>query len=146
MGMNRRGELIEEIRQITSQYKDEVPGKRRAWPKAIKDRVRELNEIGMSMSAIGRELGLSYYTLHKWRKSKKRLSGEFHQLPMVVDREAARLVPQVRTAKKTATVAVTGAKAKSKPTNQTVTVTTPEGFRIEGISLSELRMVMESVR
>lgn len=72
--MNRRNELLEEILQITSQYKDEVPGKRKAWPKAIKERVRELNELGMNVKAICERAGQPYYTVLSWRPPKRRVT------------------------------------------------------------------------
>jgi hypothetical protein len=142
--MNRRNELLEEILQITSQYKDEVPGKRKAWPKAIKERVRELNELGMNVKAICERAGLPYYTVLSWRPPKRRVTrshGEFKQVPIVINPRQlpAPIVDENRTPKKTATVAV-------EPPRQTVTVTTPLGFRIEGLELAQVRAVIEGLR
>ena len=40
---NQREQLLDEIEQIQRQYKDEVPGKRRAWPRSIKTRIQQMH-------------------------------------------------------------------------------------------------------
>lgn len=120
----KRPELIEEIRQIISQYRDEVERERKPWPKAVKDRVAELLVAGLSAPEICRATGLAYHTVLKWR-------------PSSIKRGAPRGIH----VSKFKEVAVVPAKARAiaalQPTERirqikgTVTVTTPEGFKIE---------------
>jgi len=64
-------ELVSEIKQIMEQYRREVPGRRRAWPEAIKSRVRRLNESGLSLYSIAQLIGIPYVTLKSWERKQK---------------------------------------------------------------------------
>ena len=130
-------ELIEEIKQISIQYNSEVGRSRKAWPKSIKDRVAKLFEAGLRATAIAERTGLAYFTVLKWRPpgqkkiSRCRSKAIFNELA-VVDAEF------------TPVVSVTVPQIPAKPnSNQdsdiaTVTVTTPEGFKIDvqGIAIA----------
>ena len=122
-------ELIEEIKQIIFQYRDEVERERKPWPKAIKDRVAELFGSGLSAPEISRATGLAYHTVLKWR-------------PATIKRGAPR-GRHVADFKEVAVVPVKKNEIAIKPTSEstpefrgTVTVTTPKGFRIEVPSLN----------
>lgn len=56
----RKDELLGEVKQIFEQYRQEVPGKRRAWPESIKQRVEELHKLGLSYTQIAKKAGISY--------------------------------------------------------------------------------------
>ena len=120
--MTRREELLKDIREMTAQYRAEVPGGRKAWPKSIKDRVMELSRMGMRTTAIADATGLTYFTIHGWKKS----GAGFHALAVA----------------KPATVTVP---IKTQPT-ATVTVTTGNGLRIEGISFEQALVLAEKLR
>ena len=51
--------LIDEIHQIKAQYEQQVTGKRKQWPKAIKERVMALVSTGMGPQAIAKRTGVS---------------------------------------------------------------------------------------
>ena len=96
--------LINEILQIKSQYAREVgPGGRKVWPRAIKDRICELSNLGMTIKSIAEMTGISAETLYVWR-AVARKSG-FKSLAVVNKKSAI----------------------------ATVTVATPNGFVIEGL-------------
>ena len=59
-------QLFSEIRQIIEQYKAEVHGRRRAWPKSVRDRVVSLSRLGMKNQVIAKETGLSMNTVYSW--------------------------------------------------------------------------------
>lgn len=138
---SRAAELIQEIRQITSQYKAEVPGHRRAWPEAIKGRVAELFGLGMRPKKISEATGISSHTVSLWKSQFKRKQ-EFHQVKIIDSRSKSIAIAEP---KSLATVTVRKRrgrppKTRSQPLEAsnlvTVTVTTPEGFRIEGLPVS----------
>lgn len=118
-------EIFEELRQICEQYKNEVPGRRRAWPKSIKDRVFALQRQGIRSNQIAKRVPIPYATIMSWNVSDKR-KGAF--LPVKVVKSAT-----------PPTVTVGGRpKRKHGPVESkvmTVTVVTPKGLRIEGLPI-----------
>lgn len=120
----KREELIDEIKQIIVQYREEVERDRKPWPKAIKDRVAELLTSGMTAPEICRATGLAYHTVLKWRPSSIKRGAprgihvsKFKEVAVVPVR-----VPQIPTEPSTPRV---------REIKGTVTVTTPSGFKIE---------------
>ncbi len=74
--------LFEEIKQIHAQYVDEVgPGDRKAWPRAIKSRVLELDRMINSTKRTAEVCGLSVDTIYQWRAEVKKAN--FKQLSVV---------------------------------------------------------------
>ncbi len=125
---NRIQILVEEINQIRAQYVNEVgPGGGKAWPKAIKARVLELDQLVKSTKQTAELSGLAVDTLYQWRSEAKK--EKFKQISVVNN--------------KSVTVTDTNPRSRSViPENQrsvTVTVTTPKGFVIEGLP-SELAL------
>lgn len=120
-------ELLNEINQLLSQYRVEVPGGRRAWPESIKSRAMELRNHGLNCTEISRAAGIPYFTVLKWQKEKRKPG--FDLVNVVPARRGRR--------RKVATVTVPGLSVKPvtpASATSTVTVTTPKGLRIEGIS------------
>ena len=113
--MNRREELLKDIREITAQYRVEVPDGHKAWPKSIKARTEELLRLGMSATQISRDTGIAYYTVHNW----KRRAGAFRALEIAAAKSAP---PQLT--------------VKALPP-LFVTITMPSGLRIEGVPIEE---------
>lgn len=128
---DRSAELVDEISQLVSQYRREVPGPHRAWPESLRSRVIELHELGFNFSEISRKTGLPYYTILKWR-----------------DEFTPRAFRMLRVAekKKVASVAVTDPAAKvgsvAEASTTGAVVVLPSGARIEGLGLEELKAVI----
>jgi hypothetical protein len=152
----RAAELIQEIRQITLQYKAEVPGRRRAWPEAIRKRVTELFSLGLKTRKISEVTGISIHTLSLW-KSQINGGQSFQQLKIIDAAESK--AKSLATAKTNSFATVTVAKKRGRPPKVlspqqldvsnivTVTVTTPDGFRIEGVPVREaLQWIIRGVR
>ncbi|MBU6375845.1 MAG: hypothetical protein KGQ59_07615 [Bdellovibrionales bacterium] len=121
-------EIFEQLNQICEQYKKEVPGRRHAWPKSIKDRILALQRAGVGAPQIAKRVPVPYATIMSWAIAEKK-SGGF--LPVKVVK-----------AKRSPTVTVRGARdlggaSRTKTESLTVTVVTPEGFRIEGLPVTE---------
>jgi hypothetical protein len=64
--------LIREICQIREQYQAEVGSRRKPWPKAIRDRILELDDLGLSRKSIVADTGVPYHTILNWRYQSKR--------------------------------------------------------------------------
>jgi hypothetical protein len=112
--------LIDQIRELRAQYIAEVGEGRRAWPKSIRERVQRLDELGMSAREASERTGVGYETFLQWRyQRKQQLKKQFHQIA-------------VKALSKIGNVTVPKMK-KAKPLQKigTVTVTTPEGYRVE---------------
>lgn len=140
--MESAEKIIEEIRQIKAQYKAEVNGGRKQWPRAIKSRIMNLCELGFRPRSIADQTGVSYHTISVWRAQQYR-KGKFHQLPVFVEST------NKMTRKKFASVTVTK-KSNSLEANAkvvTVTVTTPEGFVLKTESVeSAVQIVLHLKR
>lgn len=110
--------LVEEIKQIREQYEAEVGvRRRRAWPRAIKERVVRLCELTGSIKDAAELADISKDSVYAWRsKSKVRA---FNQLDVVEKRPV--------------TVTDTSRQFLDQLPSVTVTVTTPRGFLIEGL-------------
>ena len=111
--------LIQEIIQVREQYFAEVGAdKRRAWPKSIRDRMLELCAQKYNRKELAERTGVPYETIMQW---------------LYVERHANRMFQPVHI-KDDATVTV-ASKSTPKPIkteNSTVTVTLPDGCRVEG--------------
>jgi hypothetical protein len=115
--------LLDEIKQISQQYQQQVPGRRKAWPNAIKQRVIALKDLGLSFKAISEQTGLPYFTVLGWRETR----GTFRQVS-----------PSQEIVTATVTVPTCPLIPATVIPTATVTVATPEGYRIEGLSISQL--------
>lgn len=146
---DRAAQIIDEIQQITAQYKAEVPGRRHAWSKAIKERVHALFAMGLKPKAITERTGLSYHTVVYWSTQAKQTQ---KLLPVkVVAAKSRRLpVPTVKAAIATVAVKKRGRPSSSKSLgpllNATVTVTTPDGFIIEGLPAQVALALLQEAR
>ena len=75
-------QIFSEIRQMQDQYRAEVTGKRKTWPKSIRERVIKLSVLGIRTQVIVKETGISLNTIYSWvsrgsRKAEKSLSPSF---------------------------------------------------------------------
>ncbi len=120
--------LIEEIKQITIQYRAEVGSQRKPWPNSIKTRVEKLLLTGMKLPQIAKLTGVPYFSILHWRSREKK---KFHQLE--VKQSPAASESKAATVTVAALPAVKEAKVEVAPIQKiaTVTVTTPDGFHIK---------------
>lgn len=113
--------LIEEIREITIQYKAEVGSQRKPWPKAIKIRIEKLFDLGWKAPKIAEATGVPYFSILHWRSRERK---KFHALEV-----------KALTVQESAAVTVADANKNHKSSNPAtvtvVTVTTPDGFQIK---------------
>lgn len=133
--MPQSEDLVSEISQIMEQYRREVPGKRSRIPLSVKERVLGLQGLGLTCAEISRRTGIPYFSVLRW---KNRRRGGF-EVMRVTNGKTGRLISKADT--------VTVARRRKKRVVATVTVSTawptvsivtPSGIRIEGVSLDTL--------
>jgi hypothetical protein len=133
--------IFDEIRQLITQYSREVPGGRRAWPESIKVRVVKLSALGVSLPEISKRSELSYYTIVNWVPQEQRRQYRARQRKITgPDGHFAPVA--IRDGQAIATVTVTNDSKTIVPIsapNATVTVTLPDGVRIEGVTSEFLK-------
>lgn len=137
--------LMEEIRDLRSQYVAEVGKGRRVWPRSIKERVTALDEMGVPAKQVSQNSGVGYATILQWRfKRRRKQSANFHELAVTAP-AMTRSIAKIGT--------VTAPNDKFKKTSGkniaklcTVTVTTPEGFRIEAPDAETALILLNSLR
>ena len=110
--------VLEDIKQITSQFRTEVPRQRTAWPNSIRNRVMSLFDLGMSSMAISKKTSIPYHTVLKWKSTR----GEFRELSTV-------------------TVPTSGESLHHHV--GMVTVTTSKGLRVEGLTIDQAIVLIE---
>lgn len=137
--------LMQEISDLRSQYVAEVGKGRRVWPRSIKERVTALDDMGVPAKQISERSGVGYATILQWRfHRRRRQNANFH--------EVAVTAPAVTTAiAKIDTVTMRKDRIK-RPTGKniaklgTVTVTTPEGFKVEAPDAETALMLLKGLR
>lgn len=67
-----RIQILDEVRQLCSQYAAEVPSKRRTWPKSIKERVLQLLQMEIPCEEIGSRSGIPVATIYSWKMVMKK--------------------------------------------------------------------------
>ena len=131
--------LVQEIQQIKIQYKNEVSGGRKQWPRAIRERVMQMLGHGSALREVSERTGISYHTIASWTAAAHRC--KFHQLPVVGKSK------KVERVKKIVTVTV-AKKSKSEPRSKiaTVTVKTPDGYLIRLDSAHDAIFILRQLR
>ena len=124
---NHADELFIEINQLLTQYRQEVPGRRRAWPESIKSRVVQLRSLGVKFAQISERTTIPYHTVLQWRSK----STDFTPVK-IVNRRQREIVPTVTV-------------KDPKPDLGTVTVTTPSGIRVEGVGRELLLEILSNL-
>lgn len=133
--VERASALIEEINQIKAQYVAEVGKGRRVWPKSIKSRIAELDGLGVPAKHVAERTDIPYETIILWRyKRRRERDAGFHELKV-----AASELPVI-----SKSVAVTATKSEISP--MSLTVTTPEGYRVEGLTEEVLLRLLARLR
>ena len=145
-----KSDLFDQLSQLCRQYKVEVPGQRQAWPESVKVLIRKLIASGTPAPEIARVSGISYFTINKWSRDARKSAAppsSFVEARVVGASPRSLLAPPRRRGrpKRIATVTVAEPKIKIASTLAgvndeiaacvavTVTVTTPSGFKLEGL-------------
>ncbi len=117
--MTERSEnLIQEIIQIREQYFAEVgEDKRRAWPKSIRDRMLELCSQKYNRKELAKRTGIPYETIMQW---------------LYVQRHATKMFQPVHIQDDVTVTPNSPPMPIKTELNSTVTVTFPDGCRVEG--------------
>ena len=125
---DRVNQLTIEIRQICEQYLAEVgEGGYKVWPRSIKDRVLVLSDLVGSCKKASEICGLSVETIYQWRADAKK--AQFKSIAVVESKT------------KSGAVTVPVSKALTAQEFVSVTVTTPNGYKIEGDGDAVLRIL-----
>ena len=125
--------LISEIIQIREQYVAEV-GKRRAWPRAIKERIAQLQALGLRPGAIAERTGVPYQTIILWKYKERKLLARkpFHPVAITGQESISK------------SLSVTPKEIKMPESQRRgLRLTTPQGFAIEGL---DARLALELLR
>lgn len=135
--MNETEKLFDEILQIRSQYKAEVDGTHKQWPKAIRERAMRLQELGVSRKNLSQRSGISYHTLAYWSMARKQSAG-FHPLAVKP--------PLLPTEGEAATTVTRHKNADHRKVFATVTVTTPDGSHFRFASARDALLVLKGLK
>ncbi len=137
--------LMQEISELREQYVAEVGKGRRVWPRSIKERVAALDEMGVSARQIADSSGVGYATILQWRfKRRQKLGRSFHEVAIA---EPA----MTKAIAKFDTVTVPQDKIRKMRSQNisklsTVTLTTPDGYKIEAPDSETALMLLERLR
>ena len=123
--------IISEINQIKAQYVKEVGDGRRAWPLSIKNRVAELESLGMTAKSVGGETGIPYATIVLWR-FKRRKAGAFKEVRVVSVLEGAKPADHGISKSSNVTLPILEMPPPRGAT-QGLSLRTPSGFVIENL-------------
>ena len=79
--MESRAETIfSEIKQIKADHEKQDGREGLGWPSSIKDRVEELEGLGLSAKAIADSSGMAYATIMQWRYNRRSKAKAFHEV------------------------------------------------------------------
>jgi len=120
--VDRAEKLISEIRRLRTRHMKASEG--RHWPEAIKERVAELEVLGLSAKELAARTGLSYHTIVFWRDvRRKTLQRGFHEV-------------QVKAGDASRSSQPAAAMPVPRPQAPVLRLQTPSGFVIEGLDES----------
>ena len=137
--------LMQEISDLHAQYVAEVGKGRRVWPRSIKERVTALDEMGVPAKQISQKSGVGYATILQWRfKRRRKQVANFHEVAVAAP-AATKAIAKIDM------VTVPKDKIRKLPGKNvvkmaTVTVTTPEGFKIEAPDAETALILLKSLR
>ena len=143
--------LMSEIRQFREQYVSEVGEGRRVWPRSIRERIEELENLKVPPKLIASQTGVAYDTILQWRYQRnQKFKKSFHKLEV----SAASASEPKKEVLKTVTVTVPNLSPPPRDSNPkstliksvTVTVTTPNGYRIESDNPDTLVFLILALR
>lgn len=123
--------LMDEVRQIRTQYVNEVGSGRRVWPRSIKTRILELEQIGIPPKIIAAKTGVPSETIASWRFHRRHgVDKRFHALAVK---------PSLPEIAKTGTVTVTDKMSKNP---YSILVTMPDAIRVESSDANAIATIL----
>lgn len=123
MEAQNRDQIVDEIRQLCSQYQSEVPSRRRTWPRSIRERVLQLLQLEFSCEEVAGLTGIPAPTIYSWKPRMENPTPGFLPVQVVAKKtlpERKSPPPRRRECKKPA---------------PTIIVIAPNGTRFEGLDL-----------
>jgi hypothetical protein len=127
--------IIDEINHIRDQFRSEVSGHRKQWPKSIKSRVARLLDLGLRPKEIQSRCGISFHTVSLWKSQKS--ASKFHEIPVLASSEKNQIP---------ATVTVTKKSKRPRLTKSaTVTVTISDAVVVELASVKEAILLIRGL-
>jgi transposase-like protein len=125
-----RDQIVNELRELCTQYQAEVPSRRRTWPKSIKARVLQLLQSELSCEQVSGLCGISVATVYSWKAAAARAAAPTFLPVQIVEKKAepvaARPEPRPRVRRR----------GRARPT-PTIIVIAPNGLRFEGLDVSQ---------
>jgi hypothetical protein len=124
--------LMDEVRQLRTQYVNEVGSGRRVWPRSIKTRILELEQVGIPPKIIAAKTGVPSETIASWRFHRRHgVDKGFHALAV------KSALPETA---KSGTVTVTTNKMSKN--SDSILVTLPDGLRIESVNVNAIVTIL----
>lgn len=130
--IDRAETLMDEVRQLRTQYVNEVGSGRRVWPRSIKARILELEQVGIPPKIIAAKTGVPSETIASWRFHRRHgVDKRFHALAV------KSALPEIA---KPGTVTVT---TNEMPKNGgSIVATLPGGIRIESADANAIATIL----
>jgi len=123
MEAQNQDQIVSELRQLCSQYRSEVPSRRRAWPRSIKERVLQLLQLELSSEEVSALTGIPAPTIYSWKPEQQRPEPVFLPIQVVAEKPLPERKP-----------APPRRRERTKPA-PTIIVIAPNGTRFEGLDL-----------
>jgi len=133
MEVSTRDQVVDEIRQLCNQYRNEVPSRRRTWPRSIKERVLQLLQLELSADEVASLSGIPAPTIYSWKARPATDHPAFIPVEIVAKRQ-----PSVRKAEPRR-------RDRKKPF-LTIIIIAPNGTRFEGLDLKSALEVAREMR
>jgi effector-binding domain-containing protein len=133
-----------QILEMKTQYAKEIPGKRVAWPRSIKERIERLENAALKPKDISLHTGIPYDTILQWKYQRNYdRKKAFQEVSVRVPAK----VP-VPIDEKVVTVTVPSVKSISTDFAKicTVTVTTLDGYKIEAPTIEIAVAIVAGLR
>jgi hypothetical protein len=132
--MESRAETIfSEIKQIKADHEKQDRREGLGWPSSIKDRVEELEGLGLSAKAIADSSGMAYATIMQWRYNRRSKAKAFHEVRVKAHFNNKKRKSK-RTISKSSVQAMPGFENPSMESSASgLSLRTPSGFVIEGL-------------
>jgi hypothetical protein len=77
---SRTETIFSEIKQLRADHEKLDRREGLGWPSSIKDRVEELEGLGLSAKAIAVASGMAYATIMQWRYNRRSKAKVFHEV------------------------------------------------------------------
>jgi hypothetical protein len=132
--MESRAEIIfSEIKQIKADHEKQDRREGLGWPSSIKDRVEELEGLGLSAKVIADSSGMAYATIMQWRYNRRSKAKAFHEVRVKAQPNNKKKSAK-RTIAKSFVQSMSGFENPSmKSGTSDLSLRIPAGFVIEGL-------------